>query len=131
MLVASAAISSAECPSVSLSPSSSALHPLWQIPSAQWISLEMDLAHAGLPINLTLVLVEAEDEVSAAKGHTDLVWLTVNDDSLSSQPLKPADIVSFFSLMSENPFDSCVLQTLGVKHPVSCSLGVCHSLISF
>lgn len=69
----SAAISSAECHSVSLSPSSSALHLLWQIPSSQWISMEMDLAHAGLPINLTPVLVEAEDEVSAAEGHTDLV----------------------------------------------------------
>lgn len=34
--------------------------------------MEMYLAHAGLPINLTL-LVEAEDEVSAAEGHTHLV----------------------------------------------------------
>lgn len=75
-------------------------------------------------------LVEAEDEVSAAESHTDLVWLTVNNDSLSSQPLKPADIVNLFSLLPESSFDPCVLQILAVKYPVWCSLGACHSLIS-
>lgn len=51
--MASTAISSAECHSVSLSPSCSALHLLWQILPSQWISMEMYLAHAGPPINLT------------------------------------------------------------------------------
>lgn len=35
--------------------------------------MEMYLAQAGLPINLTVLLVEAEDELSASEGHIHLV----------------------------------------------------------
>lgn len=88
----------------------------------------MYLDHAGLPINLAVLLVDAKDELRVAVCHIYVVGLTVNNDSLSSWCYRAANIVNLCSIMSERIFDSCVFQILDTKPLACCSLGVCPSL---